>query len=58
MSVFHAAADVVQANAVFAGLSDGAKVTLPIGPASWSAAFGMLTDKFGTAWMITVAPQA
>lgn len=56
MTVFHAAPDAAQAGVVFAGLSDGAEVTMPLSPVSWSPAFGMLTDKFGTAWMITVAP--
>ena len=56
LTVYHAASDPVQAGAVFARLSEGAEVTMPIGPTGWSPAFGMLTDKFGTSWMITVAP--
>jgi PhnB protein len=37
---------------IFSGLSDGAKVEVPVSKASWGAYFGMLTDKFGIRWMI------
>ena len=41
-----------EANQVFAGLAEGGKVTMPIQKTFWVEAFGMLTDRFGTAWMI------
>lgn len=33
-------------------LSEGASVTVPLGPAPWGDTFGMLTDKFGVQWMM------
>lgn len=36
---------------VFAGLSDGATITMPLDKTFWGAKFGMLTDKFGINWM-------
>jgi PhnB protein len=35
----------------FAGLSDGAKITMPLQDTFWGARFGTLTDKFGISWM-------
>jgi len=48
----------VQANSVdegkklFDALAEGGKVTMPYGPQFWAKGFGMLTDKFGVAWMV------
>ncbi len=36
-------------------LSDGATVMMPLNMAPWGDSFGMLTDKFGTAWMVNIA---
>ena len=33
-------------------LSPGAQVTMPLGQVPWSAAFGMLIDRFGIHWLI------
>lgn len=41
-----------QADAVFAKLVDGGKVTMPLEKTFWSSKFGMLIDKFGTKWMV------
>lgn len=57
-SVFHSAADAATAAKVFAALSDGATIMMPLAPTFWSPAFGMLTDRFGTRWMISVAPAS
>jgi len=35
----------------FDGLSEGARITMPLQDTFWGARFGMLTDKFGVAWM-------
>lgn len=56
-SVFHAAADVATATRVFNELAQGGNVTMMLAPSFWSPAFGMLTDRFGTRWMISVAPS-
>ena len=44
----------VEAKKVFTALSDGGSVTLPIAKTFWSPCFGMLTDKYGLGWMVTV----
>ena len=36
------------------GLADGAQVVEPLAASAWSAGFGMLTDKFGVTWSISV----
>ncbi len=37
-------------------LSDGATIVEPLAASAWSAGFGMLTDRFGVTWTITVQP--
>lgn len=47
-----------EADKLFDGLSDGAKIEVPMRDEFWGAYFGMLTDKFGVQWMINYAyPQ-
>jgi PhnB protein len=36
-------------------LSEGATVRQPLGPAGWSALYGMLEDRFGVVWVLDVA---
>jgi PhnB protein len=36
---------------IFAAMSDGATITMPLGDQFWGARFGMLIDKFGIHWM-------
>lgn len=43
---------VEEAERIFKDLSDGATVTMPIEETFWSPRFGMLTDRFGTHWMV------
>lgn len=38
--------------AVFDALADGGTVIMPFQPAFWAKSAGMLTDKFGTPWVI------
>src|SRR4029453_5359181 len=52
MQVNYSTPDVAEAKRVFDALADGGKVTLPISETSWSPAFGMCIDRFGTPWMI------
>ena len=49
-----------EAERLFAALSEGGTVQMPLGETFWSARFGMLTDKFGVPWMINCekAPAA
>ena len=42
------------ADKVFAGLSDGGKVTMPMMDMFWGDYFGTCTDKFGINWMVGV----
>jgi PhnB protein len=48
---------VAEAKRLFDGLSEGAKITMPLGETFWAKAFAMLTDRFGTPWMINCAPK-
>ncbi len=41
-----------EAESLFADLSSGGKVDMPIAETFWAYRFGMLTDKFGMPWMI------
>jgi PhnB protein len=41
-----------EAKRVFDALAEGGQVNMPLGPTSWAPAFGMLTDRFGTPWMV------
>jgi PhnB protein len=49
-------ANAAEAAKVFAALSDGGQVQMPLGKTFFSPAFGMLADRFGVPWMIYVAP--
>jgi PhnB protein len=48
------ARDETEARRIFAGLSEGGKVTLPLTKTFFSSAFGMATDRFGVGWMVIV----
>lgn len=37
---------------IFAALSDGGKVTMPLQQTFWTRRFGQLTDRFGIGWML------
>lgn len=47
---------VEQAESVFKALSPGGKVTMPMQPAFWAKTWGMLTDRFGTPWIVNGVP--
>jgi len=47
-------ANAAEADRAFAALSKGGKVTMPLGKTFWSPRFGMLEDRFGVGWMISV----
>lgn len=44
------------AKRMFAALSEGGKVDMPLGNTFWSPCFGMVTDKFGLGWMVGLPP--
>ncbi|WP_206370436.1 VOC family protein [Solimonas marina] len=41
-----------RARAIFDALAVGGDVRMPFGPTFWAAGFGMLTDRYGTPWMV------
>ena len=45
---------VAEGQCVFDALAQDGSVTMPFAPTFWSAGFGMVTDRFGTPWMINV----
>ncbi len=57
MQVNYEAPDVEAATKMFDALAEGGQVNAPLGPTSFSPAFGMCVDRFGTPWMITVAAE-
>lgn len=49
-----ATSDAAEGERVFNALSEGATVTQPLADAFWGGKFGMLTDRFGVQWMVTI----
>lgn len=47
--------NIAEAERVFAALSDGGRVNMPLAETFFSSRFGMVADRFGVPWMITVA---
>ena len=45
-----------EADRVFAALADGGHVQMPLNKTFWSPRFGMVTDRFGLGWMVTIMP--
>lgn len=43
---------VEEAERVWSRLAEGATVRMPLEPTFWATRFGMLTDRFGKAWMV------
>lgn len=39
-------------------LAEGATVSMPLQKAIWGDTFGMLTDRFGIAWLVNIAGQS
>lgn len=52
-----AVADEAEADRVFGALAEGGQVQMPLGKTFWSPRFGMLSDRFGIGWMVSVAAQ-
>ncbi|HEX4590800.1 MAG TPA: VOC family metalloprotein YjdN [Gemmataceae bacterium] len=46
--------DVAKCEKVFAALSEGGQVNMPLGQTFFAKSFGMLQDKFGVGWMVIV----
>ncbi len=41
-----------EAERIFPALAEGGRVQMPLQKTFWAAAFGMVTDRFGTPWII------
>ncbi len=46
------------ADKLFAGLSDGGTVSMPMEDVFWGDYFGSCTDRFGNSWMVTFTPKS
>ena len=46
-----------EADRVFAALSAGGTVKMPLAKTFWSPRYGMLTDRFGVDWMVMVPAE-
>jgi PhnB protein len=44
------------AERVFAALSEGGQVQMPLGKTFFSPRFGMVADRFGVSWLVYVSP--
>src|ERR1051325_9254972 len=47
-----------EAKRVFNALADGGQVQMPLGKTFWAQLFGMVSDKFGVMWMVSVEGQS
>lgn len=52
VAIGHFAASRAEAERIFTGLAEGGEVAMPFGDVLWADGFGMVTDRFGTSWMI------
>jgi PhnB protein len=57
MSLSLTVANEAEADRVFAALSAGGQVQMPLTKTFFSSRFGMAADRFGVSWMIIVAPH-
>lgn len=47
---------VAEAERAFRALTEGGRVTMPLEATFWARTFGMLTDRYGTPWIINGEP--
>jgi PhnB protein len=47
--------NAAEAERVFAVLSDGGQIQMPLMPSFFSPSFGMVADRFGMSWMVIAA---
>lgn len=47
---------VAESEKLFASLSDGGQIKLPLTKTFFSPSFGMVADRFGVSWLVYVAP--
>ena len=56
-SLSYPAKDEADAKRRFDALAAGGKVGMPLGETFFAKAFGMVTDRFGVAWMVMAGPK-
>ena len=49
-------ATAAEAERCFSALADGGQVFMPLAKTFWSPCFGMVGDRFGLMWMVSVPP--
>ncbi len=49
--------DPAEAERLWAALSDGGEIGMPLAETFWSPRFGMCADRFGTRWMLNCEPK-
>ena len=49
--------DEREAEHIFSALAEGGKVDMPLAETFWSPKFGMLEDRFGVSWMVSVVQK-
>lgn len=49
--------DKSEADRLFAALSAGGEITMPLADVFWGDYFGMMVDKFGINWMVSYNPE-
>ena len=54
LSISYTAATIDDCKQIFEQLSDGGSIDMPLEATFWSPLFGGCTDRFGTAWMVSV----
>lgn len=57
VSLSISADDDAQARRLFDALAAGGQVQQPLAPSFFASSFGMLTDRFGVAWMVVAGTQ-
>ena len=50
-------ADEAELKRLFAALSEGGSVTMPLSPTFWSPLFAMFKDRYGVGWMLSMPGQ-
>ncbi len=50
-------ADEAAADRTFRALADAGQIMMPLAKTFWSPCFGMLHDRFGVTWMVTIPGQ-
>ena len=53
-SVSITVADEAEADRTFSALAEGGQVQMPLAKTFWAPRFGMVADRFGVSWMISV----